>query len=178
MYTGQCHTVPFKVGSLGPHAVLPVTINCPIIFPRISSMVWNQFLFKGDFSFAKTRNSRVPNLGYRGAESPGWSDVSPRALHKMWCTSGHVVVRKLPIRLSRAVAFWIIWVVSAEECWSLMQNLIQIRCSTHSVILNTTATQCTCSLNSIYHPHWLVQWNHHCSCTHIPVHSLRLPEYI
>ena len=33
-----------------------------------------------------------------------------------------------------------------------MQNLMQIRCSTHSVILNATTTQYTCSLNSIYHP--------------------------
>ena len=33
--------------------------------------------------------------------------------------------------------------VSAEECSSLMQNVMQIRCSTHSVILNAMATQYT-----------------------------------
>ena len=46
---------------------------------------------------------------------------------------------QLPI----AAAFWIIQIVSVEECSSLMQNLMQICCSTHSVILNATATQYT-----------------------------------
>ena len=36
-----------------------------------------------------------------------------------------------------------------------MQNWMQIHLSTCSVVLNVTATQYTCSLNSIYHPHWL-----------------------
>ena len=35
---------------------------------------------------------------------------------------------------------------------NLRQNLTQIHCSTHSVILNLTATQCTCSLNGVYQP--------------------------
>ena len=48
----------------------------------------------------------------------------------------------------------------------------------HSVILNVTATQYTCSFNSVYCPHWLVHWSHHCSCMHIPVHSPWLPGYI
>ena len=58
------------------------------------------------------------------------------------------------------------------------KNLMQICCSTCSVILNATATQYTCSLNSIYRPHWLVQWSHHCSCLHIPFHFLWPPDYI
>ena len=48
----------------------------------------------------------------------------------------------------------------------------------YSVILNATGTQYTRSLNGIYHPHWLVQWHHHCSHRHIPVHSPWLPGYI
>ena len=80
---------------------------------------------------------------------------------------------QLPI----AVAFWIIRIVSVEECSSLAQNLMQIRCSAHSVILNVMATQDTCSLNGIYCPHWLVQWSRHCSHIHIPVHSPWLPGY-
>ena len=76
------------------------------------------------------------------------------------------------------VAFWIIWIVSTEECSSLMQNLMQIHCFTCSVILNVTATQYTCSLNGVYHPHWLVQWSCHCSHMHIPVHSPWLAAYI
>ena len=59
--------------------------------------------------------------------------------------------------LPKAVAFWIIQIVFAEECSMqnlniLMQNLIQIYCSIHSVILNVTATEYTCSLKGIYHP--------------------------
>ena len=80
-------------------------------------------------------------------------------------------------QLSTSVAFWVIQLVSAEECSSLMQNLMQIHCSTHSVILNVIATQYTCSLNSIYCPHWLVQWSCHCSHMCIPVHSPWLPGY-
>ena len=52
--------------------------------------------------------------------------------------------------------FWIIWILSAEECSSLMQNLMQIHHSPRSVILNVMATQYTCSLSGAYWPHWLV----------------------
>ena len=69
-------------------------------------------------------------------------------------------------------------IVSAEESSNLMQNLMQIRCSTPPVILNVKATQYTCSLNGVYHPHWLAQWSCHCSHMHIPVHSPWLPGYI
>ena len=57
------------------------------------------------------------------------------------------VNHQLPI----AAAFWIIWIVSVEECSRLM-HLMQIHCSTHLVILNATATQYTSSLNGVYCP--------------------------
>ena len=47
-----------------------------------------------------------------------------------------------------------------------------------SVILNVKTTRYTCSLNSIYWPHWLVQWSSHWSCMCIPVHSSWLPGYM
>ena len=81
---------------------------------------------------------------------------------------------QLPI----AAGFWIIKIVSMEECASLTQNLMQFCCSTRSVILNVMVTQYTLSLNSIYRPHWLVQWSYHRSCMCIPVHSPWLPGYI
>ena len=90
------------------------------------------------------------------------------------CCCDEAARHQLPI----AAAFWIIWIVAAEECSTLMQNLMQIHCSTHSVTLNATATQFTCSLNDIFCPHWLVQWSPHRSGTHIPVHSPWLPGYI
>ena len=101
-----------------------------------------------------------------------------KPLHKMWCTSGHCHDEAANHQLPIAVAFWIIWIVSTEECSSLMQNLMQIHCSTSSLILNGMTTQYTCSLNGVYHPHWLVQWSHHSSCMGIPVHSPWLPSNV
>ena len=36
---GNDVSVPFEVGTLGPHTVLPTTVGCPFIFSWISSMV-------------------------------------------------------------------------------------------------------------------------------------------
>ena len=47
----------------------------------------------------------------------------------------------------------------------------------YSLVLNVMATQYTCSLSGIYHPHWLVAWSHHCSCIRIPVPSPWLSGY-
>ena len=127
----------------------------------------------------KARSHRAPNLGCSGAESPGLFDVSPKIsewdmMHEWahWCDEA--ANHQLPV----AEAFWIIWIVSLEERPSLTQNLMQISCSIHSVILNALATQYTCSLNSVYCSHWLVQWHNHFSCMHIPVHSHWQTEYI
>ena len=112
----------------------------------------------------KARSHRVPNLGCRGAESPGWFDVLPKnstwdVMREQACCRDKAANHQLSI----AAVFWIIQIVSTGECSNLVQNLIQIRCSTHSVILNVTATQYTCLLSGTYRPHWLVQWSHHCS---------------
>ena len=80
--------------------------------------------------------------------------------------------------VARRCGFWIIPIIFMEEYSSLMQNLMQIHCSTHSVILYLMVTQYTCSLNSICHPLWLVQWNRHCSHMCISVPSPWPPGYI
>ena len=151
-------SVPFKAGTLGPHTVLPVAISYPLAFSWIPSMVWNLFPFKGDFSFGKGRSARTPNLGGSGAESPGWFHVLPKNFAqdtmREWARCrDEAAHHQLPI----AAAFWIIRIVSMEECSNLMQNLMQSCCSTCSVILDATATQYTCSLNGVYHPHRLIQ---------------------
>ena len=127
----------------------------------------------------KARSHRVPNLGCSGAESPGWSDVLPKnsaqdVMHEQVHCHDEAASHQLPI----ATAFWIISIVSTEECSSLTQNRIQILFSACSVVLKVTTTQCRCSLNSIYRPHWLVQWCRHCSHMCILVHSPWLPGYI
>ena len=74
------------------------------------------------------------------------------------CRQDEAANHQLPI----VAAFWIMWVVSMDECPSLTKELMQICCSTHSVVLNVTATQYTCSVNSAYHLHWVAQWSHCC----------------
>ena len=88
----------------------------------------------------KARSHRAPSLGCRGAESPGWFDVLPKnsvwdVMHEWECCHGEAANHQLPL----AVSFWILSLVSAEECSSLMQNLMQTCCCTCSVILNVTA---------------------------------------
>ena len=86
----------------------------------------------------------------------------------------HIVMMKLPI----TVAFLVILIESMEECPSLTQKLMQIYCSTCSIILNVMATQYTCSLNGIYRPNWPVQWSHQYSHMCILVHSPWPPGYM
>ena len=141
-------------------------------------MVWNLFSVKGDFSFGKSQKSQGTKSGLQGTESPGWFDVSPKncawdRMHEQVCCHDEAASHQLLI----AAAFWIIWVVLAEECSSLTENMMQIRCSAHSVILNAAATLYTCSLNGVYRPHWLVEWGGG-SHMRIPVHSPWLPGYI
>ena len=127
----------------------------------------------------KARSCRVPSMGCRAAESPVWFDILPKKLC-MRCDAWAGVVSwwncQSPVAHSCNLLNYP--VVSAGECSSLMQNLLQIHCSTHSIILNATATQYTCAVNGVYHLHWLLQWSHHCSRMCIPVHSPWLPGYV
>ena len=103
----------------------------PSHFPE--SHPWSEIssLWKVISVLGKARSHRAPNLGYRRGESLGWFDVSPKnsawdMVHEQACCHGEAANHQLPI----AVALWITWTVSAEECSSLMQ----ICCSTHSLI--------------------------------------------
>ena len=132
---GQWCLSPFKVSTLGPYTVLQSPSAAPSYFPE--SCWWSEIssCSKVILVFGKARSCRAPKLGFRGAESPGWFDVSPQnsawdVMHEQVCCSDEAANHQLPI----AVAFWIIWIVSMEEHSSLMQNLMQIDCSTHLVI--------------------------------------------
>ena len=94
-------------------------------------MARNLFLFKGDFSFGKSQSHGAANLGWRWADLPGRFDVRQKTawdvIHEQVCcdeAANH--------QLLIAVAFWIIQIVSMEECSSLMQNLMQ----TYSTVLS------------------------------------------
>ena len=166
-------------GTLGPHTVLPITISCPVIFSE--SHQWSEIssLSKWFEFWVKLEVTGHPIWAVGGAKSPGWFDVSLKysawdVMHEWVHCPYEAASHQWPI----AVAFWIIRIISMKEWPSLTQNLMQIRCSTCSVILNETATQYTCSLNDVYCPHWLEQWSCHCSHMHIPVHSPWLRGYI
>ena len=147
--------------------------SCPVVFSHQQSEISS--ISKVILVLGKVRSQRVPNLYCSRDESPGWFDVLPKnsawdLMRERACCCDEAAHHQLPI----AASFWIIWIVSAEECSSLMQNLMQILCSTCSVILNSMAIYYTCSLNSVSWPHWLVQWSCHCSSMHIPC----LPGYM
>ena len=145
-YIGQWRLTPLQSRHLGsshrqfsqsPSAVL-------LYFPE--SHPWSETfsLSKVILVLEKPRSHRAWNLGCRGAWLPRWFDVSPKnSARDMMHELAHCHDEASDLQLPIAAAFWTIWIVSVEECSSLMQNLMQICCSTHSVILNATATQYT-----------------------------------
>ena len=172
-------SVPFKVGTLRPHTVLSIAISCPVVFSLISLTVWNLFPFKVDFSFGKSQKLQGTNSGLYG----GW------VIWVIWCFTKNLCTRH--DAWVGALSWWSCQSPVAHSCCllnhpnsfcreeysSLTWNSMKIHCSIHSVFLNVTATQYTCSLNGIYLPHWLVQWSVHCSHIHIPVHPPWPPAY-
>ena len=143
-----------------------MAISWSVLFPECHWRSEISAFSKVILVLGKASSHRAPNLGCRAAESTGWFDVSPEnsagdIMHEWSCCPDKAANHHLPI----AVAFWIIQMVSGEECSSLTQNLMLIHCSTGSVILNVMATQYTSSLNGVYHPYWLIQLSLHCSHT-------------
>ena len=156
--------------------LLPATLS---YFPESFWQSEISSLSKVIFIWGKARSLGAPNVDCSGAELSGWHDVLPKnsawdVMHEQACCCDEAASHQLPV----AAAFWTIGIASTEECSNLTENLMRIRCSTRSVTLNATVTQYTRSLNSIYCPHWLVQWSHLCSHVCIPVHSPWLPGYI
>ena len=126
-------------------------------FPEFHQCSESSSLSKGNSFLAlflgKPRSRRTPNLGCRVPESTGWLDVPPKnSAQDMMHEQAHCCDEAANHQLPIAEASWIIQIVSMEECSSLTQNLVQICCSAHSVILNAMATLYTCSLNSMYSP--------------------------
>ena len=155
LYIGQWCLGPLQSRHLGTSHGSPNPHQLTLsYFPE--SHRWSEIssLSKAILVLGKARSYRAPNMGCRGAESPGQHDVLPKhpaqdVMHEWACCCDEAATHQWPI----AAAFWIIQIVSVEECSSLMLNLMQICCSTHSVILNAIATQYTCSLNSVYCSH-------------------------
>ena len=127
MYRGQWCLSPLQSRHLETSHSSPNHHQLPCCIFWISLKVWNLFAFEGDFSFGKARSCRAPKTGCSGAESHGWFDVSPKnsapdVMHEQAHYGDEAANHQLPI----AAAFWITQIVSAEECLSLMQNLIAL----------------------------------------------------
>ena len=179
LYIAQRHLSLLQSRHLGTSHSSPNRHQLPChIFLNLITGLKISSLSKVIFILGKARSHRVPNLGCRGAESPERFDVLPKNCmgHDAW--AGTLLWWSCPSPVAHNVGLLSHLIVSMEECSSLTHKLMQIHCSTGSGILNATATQCTCSLNSVYCPHWLVQWSRHCSYMRIPVHSPWLPGYI
>ena len=166
---GQWHLSPLKVGyisgqnciniTLGPHTVFPVTISCTchIFLKLIDSLKslpfqrWFQFWEKPEVTGSQIW--AIGGLSHLG-DLIFWQKLCTRSDARagtlLWWSCQSPVAHSCSL-LNHLNSF-------RKECSSLMQNLMQTHCSTHSVILNTMATQYTCSLNGVYHPHWIVQW--------------------
>ena len=75
----------------------------------------------------KVRESQI--WAVAGPESPGWFDVLPK--NSAWDViheRAHCHDEAADHQLLIAAAFWMIWIVSVEECSSLLQNVMQICC--------------------------------------------------
>ena len=140
-------------------------------------MVWNVFPVKGDFSFGKSQITG----------------------HHIWAVGQQshlgdlMFCQKLCTRHDAWAGMVLWWGCQSPvaHCCSLPNHpdsfhrgMFKLKAKfdadslLYSVILNVMATQYTCSLNGIYHPHCLVQWSPHCSRMCIPAHSPELPAYI
>ena len=91
---------------------------------------------------AKAKSHRAPNLGCRGAESPGWFDVSPKnstqdMMHEQECCGDEAANHQVPI----AVAFWIMHNFHRKmfklntkfHADSLLYLLSHFECDSHTV---------------------------------------------
>ena len=111
------------------------SLTAPLYFP--DSHRWSEIsslFFKGDFSFGKMPEVSghqiwaAGGLSHLGDLMFHQKNSARDMMHKWARCCDEAANHQLPI----AAAFWIIQIVSVEEWSSLMQNLMQIHCSTQS----------------------------------------------
>ena len=88
-------SVPFKVGTLGSHTLLPIAI--PLYFPE--SHQWSEISSPSKVILV-LRKAEV--TGHQIWDVAGWVTCviwyfTKKTLHETWCTSGFIVTTKLPV---------------------------------------------------------------------------------
>ena len=131
LYIGQCRLSPLQSRHLGTSQFSQLPSAALSYFPESHWQSEISSLSKVILAWGKARSHRVPNMGCKGSESPGWFNVLPKnsawdMVHWVGVLSWWSCQSQLPI----GVVFWIIRIASTEECSSLTQNLIQSCCST------------------------------------------------
>ena len=152
LYTGQWCLSPLQSRHLGTshsspnHHQLPCYIFLNLI-DDLKSLPFQRWFWFGEKSEVTGYQIwAVGGLGHLGDLMFCLPKYSARdSMHEQVHCCDEAANHQLPT----AVAFCIIQIVSVEECSSLMQNLMQICSSTHSVILKMTAAQYTCSLSGV-----------------------------
>ena len=137
MYTGQWCLSSLQSRHLGTSHSAPsisstvhntgksfvgIAISCLIVLSWISSTLWNVFPFKGDFSFGKSQRMQ----GEKSGLEVGWDTwviyCFTKKLcmrHDAWAGLGWCCDEAANHQLPIVEAFWVIWIVSGEECSSL-----------------------------------------------------------
>ena len=155
------------------HTVLPIAISCPVIFPESQWWLEISSLSKVILVLGKTKSHQIQAVG-------GWVTWVSWCFTKKICTRCDAWAGALswwscqpPVRscLNHANSFCTeMFKLNAKfDADLLLYLLSHFECDSPPY---------TCSLNSIYCPHWLVQWSHHSSRMCIPVYSPWLRGYI
>ena len=123
-------SVPFKVGTLGLHSSPSIsstvqnTLKNPLLEPSAVPSSLPEFHWRFEISslskvvlvLGKARNCRMPNLGCRGAESPGWFDISQKnSARDVMCERAHCHDGAANHQLPIAVAVFIVLHLSTDK---------------------------------------------------------------
>ena len=147
LYIRQWCLSPLQSRHLGTSHSSPSRCQLPY-FPE--SHRWSEIssLSKGILVLGTARSHRASNLGHRGWVTwVVWCFTKNSArdvMHEWACCPDEAANHQLPT----AAAFWTMRIVSTEECLSLMQNWMQVHCSTQSFWMGRPHSTHTRSMTS------------------------------
>ena len=178
LYIGQWHLSPLQSRHLGISHSSPYHHQLPCdIFLNLTNGLKSLPFQRWFYFWEKTEVARCQICAVAGLSHLADLMFLQRTLHSelhqwMCCDKA---ASQLPI----APSFWLMGIVSTEECSGLTQTLMQTRWSSCSVIrMQGPHTTYTYSLNRIYSPYQLALWRHHISRMRIQVQSPWLPGCI